>query len=192
MAAKNSVQMAGLLTSAVNSEITQDRDVIFNQINKMGNTGDDITHKIYLCLDKIYFTPLNRNDIHTLAATIDDVADTIKEASGRMYLYNIDEYTLPVKEIAAIILKASTEIAQAVCLLRTTKKNGDLADACFRVKSYERQSDELYYHAVAELFSNEKDLIRLIKYRDVLSSLESAVVKCKNVADVLNTISINK
>jgi len=192
MAAKNSVEMAGLLASAVNGKTNGERDAIFKQINKMENTGDDITHKIYLCLDKIFFTPLNRNDIHTLAATIDDVADTIKEASGRMYLYNIDEYTPPVKEITAIILKASTEIAQAVCLLRTAKKNGDLTDVCFRVKSYERQSDEVYYHAVAELFLNEKDPIRLVKYRDVLSSLETAVNKCKNVADVLNTISINK
>jgi hypothetical protein len=191
-AAKNVVEMASLLVSSVNNETKDDPEHTYKQVDKMENAGDDITHKIYLCLDKVIFTPLSRNDIHTLASAIDDVADTIQEASGRMYLYYIDEFTPAIKEIAAIILKASLEIEKAVVLLRSPKKDGELYEVCMQIKTYERQADQIYYNAVAELFANEKNAIRLLKYREILYSLETAINKSKNVTDVLNTIMINR
>ena len=190
-AAKNVVDMARLLVSEVNSNMTTDCEVIVQQVDRMEHTGDDITHKIYLCLDKIIFTPLSRNDMHALASTLDDVADTIKEASGRLYLYNIDKVEPAIKEIAGIILMASLEIEKAVNLLRTTKKPDVVLEICRQIKNYERQSDKVYYNAVAELFSNEKDAIRLIKYREILLSLETSVNKCKCVTDALNGILVN-
>jgi len=190
-AAKNVVEMASMLHVVVNTDAACEREVITKQINKKENMGDDITHKIYLSLDKILFAPLNRNDIHALASAIDDVADTIQEASGRMYLYNIDEYGPAIKEISAIILKASLEIEKAIILLRSSKHADALPGVCSQIKTYERQSDNVYYEAVAVLFEVEKDPIRLLKYREILFSLETAVNKCKNVTDVLNTILIN-
>jgi len=183
--------MAGLLVNVINSKGFDDPMPVFKQIDKMENTGDDITHKIYLCLDKVIFAPLNRNDIHSLASAIDDVADTIQEASGRMYLYNIDDFTPAIKEIAAIILKASLELEKAIRLLRLPQKNNEIFGLCRQIRNYERQSDLVYYHAIAALFENEKDAIKLLKYREILFSLETSVNKCKNVTDVLNTILIN-
>jgi len=191
-AAKNVAEMATLLVSVVNTERADERELIFKHIDKMENTGDDITHKIYLWLDKIVFTPFNRNDIHALASTLDDVADTIQEASGRMYLYNVVEFVPPIKEISAIILQASREIEKAINLLRLPKNANLVIELCRQIKSYERQADQVYYHAVAELFSDEKDPIRLLKYREILFSLETAVNKCKNTTDVLNTVLINR
>src|SRR6195952_3431029 len=106
-AADNTVEMAGLLVNAVNNSDAEEREVIFKHIDRLENIGDDITHKIYLALDKVVFTPLNRKDIHTLASAIDDVADYIHEASERMYLYDIHEVLIDMKAIAAIILKAA-------------------------------------------------------------------------------------
>jgi len=189
-AAKNVVDMAKLLTSVINIETADEREAVFKQMDKMKITGDDITHKICLCLDKVVFTPLNRNDIHALASAIEDVADMIHEASGRMHLYDIDEFAPSIKEIAAIILKASLQIEQAVALLKSSKKADELLGLCLQIKNYERQSGLLYNHAVAGLFDREKDAIKLIKYREILSSLETSVNKCKNVTDVLNIILI--
>ncbi len=112
-AAKNAVEMADLLVTAVNTVDPADRELIFKQIERLENIGDDITHKTYLALDKVVFTPLNRGDIHTLASAIDDVADYIHEASERMNLYNINEVIPAIKDIAAIIQKASIEIDKA-------------------------------------------------------------------------------
>ncbi len=189
--AKNAAVMAGLLVTAVNTDDAADREAIFKHIDKLENAGDDITHKIYLALDKVIFTPINRGNIHVLASCIDDVADTVHEASGRMYLYNINEFVTPFKEIAALIEKASLEIEKAVNLLRVPNKVELASASCKLIKDYERQSDHIYYHAVAELFANEKDPIHLIKYREILSSLENAVNRCKNASDALEAILIN-
>ena len=155
------------------------REVIFKEIDRLEGIGDDTTHKIYLALDKVVFTPLNRQDIHTLASAIDDVADFINEASERMFLYNIDEVIPAIKEISDIVLKASREIESAVNMLRSSTKGGMILESCKLIKTYERESDHIYYNSLADLFANEKDAITLIKYREILHSLESTTNKCK-------------
>ncbi|SDT48202.1 hypothetical protein SAMN05216490_3657 [Mucilaginibacter mallensis] len=189
-AAKNAVEMAQLLVNAVNTNDATEREVVFKQIDRLENIGDDITHKIYLALDKVVFTPLNRKDIHTLASAIDDVADYIHEASERMYLYHIVEFVPAIKEIANIILSASIEIERSVNLLRSNKQSEVLA-SCKQIKDYEHQSDQIYYNSLANLFANEKDAINLIKYREILHSLETTTNKCKNATEVLQAILVN-
>jgi predicted phosphate transport protein (TIGR00153 family) len=190
-AAKNMINMANLLVKVVNTEDEEKREPIFKQIDKLENNGDDITHQIYLALDKVIFTPLNRNAIHALAAAIDDVADTIQEASGRMYLYHIIDFSADIKQIASLILEASKEIEKTVALLKIPKSRDEIIIACRQIKQYEHQSDQIYYNAVAKLFEDEKDAINLIKYREILASLEGSVNRCKNAAEALEGISLN-
>jgi predicted phosphate transport protein (TIGR00153 family) len=191
LAANNLVDMATVLKTVVNLEKPIEFEHLFRQIDKKENIGDDITHKIYLYLNKIVFTPLDRPDIHALASGIDDVADAIREAAGRMFLYNIDEFSMPIKQLAAIILNACIEIKNAIALL-FAKKTGGLAVICCQLKNYEHEADVVYYNALASLFSGENNPIKLLKYREILSSLETSVNKCKNVTDVFNTIIIGR
>jgi len=191
LAANNVVEMARLLQTVVETDDRSDLEGMYKQIHKKENFGDDITHKINLYLHKIIFPPLTRPNIHALASALDDVADAINEAGGRMYLYAIDEFSPAIKQIAIIILKASLEMEKAIKVLRKTKKNGELPMICRHIKNYEDMADQVYYHAVADLFTEEKNAIKLIKYREILLSLETSVNKCKGVTDVLNTIMIN-
>jgi len=190
-AAKNMTDMANLLVTVVNTTDEEEREPIFRQIDKLENNGDDITHKIYLALDKVIFTPLNRSAIHALASAIDDVADTIQEASGRMYLYNIVEFSPAIRQITTLIAQAGAEIEKTVNLLNTPKSRDEIIISCRQIKEYEHQSDRVYYHAVAELFAHETDAINLIKYREILASLENSVNRCKNAAEALESISLN-
>jgi len=191
-AAKNSAEMAELLLTVVNSETADERELLFKRIDRMENRGDEITHKINLHLNKIVFTPLNRSDIHALASAIDDVADSIREASGRMCLYDIVEFVAPIKEIVSLTRLASLEIEQAVSLLRSSKKTKSIFELCQRIKSCEEQSEQVYCNSVARLFSDEKDAIKVLKYREILFSLETALNKCANVTDVLNVILVKR
>jgi len=190
-AAKNAVDMATLLVNVVNTDSAAGRELIFKQIDKLENAGDDITHKIYLALDKVIFTPLNRKDIHTLASAIDDVADYIHEASERMFLYGIVEFVPSIKTLAGIILEASKEIERSVNLLRMPKQGDNILASCKQIKDYENQSDLVYYNALAQLFANEKDAINLIKYREILYSLETTTNKCKKATEVLQAILVS-
>lgn len=192
LAAKNACSMATLLVGIISSADGEERDQLFKQVDKLEHHGDDITHKIYLALDRIVFTPLNRNDIHTLAGAIDDVADFIKEASTRINLYNITDISSAINELTLIIQKACTEIQNCVALLRAHNSTNEILMASRQVKLYERQADRIYYSAVASLFANDKDPINVIKYREILQSLENTVNKCKSAADVLEVVLINR
>jgi predicted phosphate transport protein (TIGR00153 family) len=192
LAAKNAADMATLLVGVTNTEQVDERDLLYKQVAKMEHWGDNVTHKINLALNRIVFTPLNRNDIHALAAALDDVADMIKETSNRIDLYNITDFNVSIKELAVLIQKASAEIQKAVGVLKLHQSTDTILMACRQVKEYERQADRIYYNAVANLFLNDKDAINLIKYREILHSLETTVNKCKSTADVLEVILINR
>jgi uncharacterized protein Yka (UPF0111/DUF47 family) len=192
MTAKNTADMATLLVTIVNTEGVDERSLLFKQTDKMKHCGDGITHKIYLALNKIIFTPLNRNDIHALAASINDVADMLKEASSRINIYNITDFNTAIKELAVIIQKACIEIQKSVNLLKVYNHEDTVLIACRQIKEYERQADKIYYNAVANLFLNDRDPINLIKYREILQSLETTVNKCKSTAYVLEGILINR
>jgi predicted phosphate transport protein (TIGR00153 family) len=190
-AGKNMADMAALLVEVVNKENSNEREALFKQINLLEETGDDITHKIYLSLDKIYFTPFNRKDIHTLAATIDDVADYIQESAGRINMYLLEDIIPPIREMAQLVLESCLELKKLIMALGQKENMETMLLSCKQVKKYESQTDKIYYRALADLFANQKDAIELIKYRDVLHSLESSANKCKNVTDAIEIILIN-
>src|ERR1700742_4753414 len=90
--ANNVVVMSTLLVELVNSTNVATREELFKQIDKLENKGDEITHQVYLELGKNFITPFDREDIHSLATAIDDVADFIQGSANRMSLYQIDDY----------------------------------------------------------------------------------------------------
>lgn len=190
-AGKNIVEMAELLVAVVDTGDEEDREPLYRQINTLEETGDDITHKVYLGLDKVFFTPINRKDIHVLASAIDDVADNIHEAAGRMNLYHMTEFFPAIAEMVNYIRLSSIEIQKLINALNGIKDTVSMIASCRLIKNYEHQTDLVYYHALANLFANEKDAITLIKHRDILYSLEASVNKCKNVTDVIEIIVLN-
>lgn len=191
-AGKNICEMSELLAAVVETDSIEAREPLYKQINVLEETGDDITHKVYLGLDKVLFTPLNRKDIHTLAAAIDDVADYVHEAAGRMHLYNVEHFMPAIRQITDYINRSCTELQKLICSLAKIEEPESMLATCRLIKEYEHQSDQVYYHALADLFAQEKDPFQLIKHRDILYSLEASANKCKVVTDTIEIIVINR
>ncbi len=189
---KNIVEMSELLSEVVDTASEHEREPLYRQINTLEETGDDITHKVYLGLDKVFFTPLNRKDIHILISAIDDVADNIHEAAGRMHLYNIEGFIPAIGEMVKYIQLSCIEIQKQISSLSKISNIEAMLSSCRRIKDNEHQTDLIYYHALADLFAHEKDAITLIKHRDILFSLEASANKCKNVTDAIEIIILNK
>lgn len=190
-AGKNIVEMAELLNAVVDTASIEEREPLYRQINVLEETGDDITHKVYLGLDKVFFTPMNRKDIHILASAIDDVADNVHEAAGRMHLYNIEKFLPAMHPIIGYIKKSCLELQKLIYSLAKIEDSDAMLASCRRIKEFEHQADLAYYQALADLFANEKDPITLIKHRDILFSLEASANKCKNVTDTIEIIVLN-
>ena len=188
----NLVSMSHLLVELVNIDPNdmESRESVYKKIEDLEHIGDDITHQIYIELGKNFITPFDREDIHALGSALDEIADYIHGAASRMNLYNVNEMTEPIKKLADLILLACTEVSKAVIELKNYKNIRVIADACIRINNIENQADYIFDKAVGELFTYEKDAIVIIKYKEVLSAMETATDMCEDVANVLESILI--
>ena len=186
----NLIKLGEKLVEAVNTEDLTRRLELFKDIEDLEHVGDEITHQIHLELSKNFITPFDREDIHHLASAIDDIADYIHGSASRMNIYNVTLITPPIKELAALILQGCQELDKAVRELRDLKNIRTIADSCVRINSIENQADYVFDTAVGQLFDYEKDAVNLIKYKEVLSALETATDMCEDAANVLESILV--
>jgi len=189
-AASNLIALGNALKEVVNTDDLSRRKELFKLIEELEHKGDTLTHQIYIELGKNFITPFDREDIHELASAIDDIADYIHGSANRMNLYQVVEMTDSIKELADLILEAVTVLAKAINELKDLKNIRTITDACIKINSIENKADYVFNKAVGDLFQYEKDAIRLIKYKEVLSALETATDMCEDVADVLETILV--
>lgn len=189
-AGSNLIDMAKLLKESVHTSDLQLRKNNSKLLEDLEHKGDNITHQIHLELGKNFITPFDREDIHALASSLDDVADFIHGASNRMELYKVEVANEPMKEIASLILEATEHVSKALFELKDLKNIRNITDSCVRINSVENKADYIFDKAVAELFEYEKDAITLIKYKEVLSAMEDATDKCEDVANVLESILV--
>jgi predicted phosphate transport protein (TIGR00153 family) len=148
--------------------------------------GDEMTHRILIKLNQTFITPFDREDIHLLASSLDDVLDFIFAASDRLVTYKISQPSPSAKVLAGIILKQAQELGKAVALL--DKDDSHLLDHCVEVNRLENEADKVSREAIGRLFEGEHDPITLIKLKELLEVLEEASDKAEDVADVLETV----
>jgi predicted phosphate transport protein (TIGR00153 family) len=160
------------------------------KIDELEQKIEDITRQTNLELSSNFITPFDREDIYSLITSIDNVAGNLQGASSRMKLYHVDKITKSIRKLTEINLEACVNIDIAVKELRSFKSIKNITNACAKIDKLESKSDNVYDKAVAELFINETDAINIIKYKEVLSVLESAADKCKNAASILESIAV--
>ncbi|ESU24785.1 phosphate transport regulator [Flavobacterium enshiense DK69] len=181
--------LAETLHEAVNAP-KNERESYYKKIEELEANIEEITHKTHLELSRNFITPFDREDIHALIKAIDDVADYMHEGGSRMRLYQVEKITKSIRKLTEINLEACKLISKAVHELRDLKNLKSITDACKRINKLESKADSVFDKAVADIFENETDAKNVIKYKEVLSSLETATDKCKGVANVLESIVV--
>ncbi|MEN9876109.1 MAG: hypothetical protein RLZZ529_1106 [Bacteroidota bacterium] len=188
-ASTNLVQLASHLHEAVNLPL-KEREELFQKIDELEQRGEEITRQTNLELSRNFITPFDREDIHSLITSIDNVADNLQGAASRMRLYHVDKITKSIRKLTEINLEACQNIEFAVNELKNFSSTKKITIACSKINKLENKSDDVYNKAVFEIFENETDAINVIKYKEVLSVLETATDKCKSVASVLEAIAV--
>lgn len=188
-ASRNLIELASNLHEAVNLPL-KEREVLFLRIDELEQRGEDITRQTNLELSRNFITPFDREDIYALITSIDNVADNLHGAASRMRLYQVDKITKSIRKLTEINLEACQHIDEAVKELKNLERLKTITNACAKINKLENKSDNVYNKAVFEIFENETDVKNIIKYKEVLSVLETATDKCKSVASVLESISV--
>ncbi len=189
-ATANANTTAKTLVELVTTSSVERRKELFREIERLEHVGDDITHETYNQLSINFITPFDRDDIHSLVSSIDDVVDYIHGASKRIELYKVETMTPAIIRLAELILKSTEELQIAVSELRNLKNVSKIKESTVRINSIENHADDIFDMAIAKLFEEEKNAVEVIKMKDVLFVLETATDKCEEAANVINTILI--
>jgi predicted phosphate transport protein (TIGR00153 family) len=148
---------------------------------------DRTTHDIVDRLNRTFVTPLDREDIHALASSLDDVMDAIDAAAAVVRLYKIHQVRGGARRLADIICDAVDLIAEAFGALE--KRQGVLAIAA-RISQLEHEADRVHQDAIAGLFDQERDPIAVIKWKEIYDFLEAATDRCEDVANLLEGVVV--
>jgi hypothetical protein len=155
------------------------------RLQEVEHRGDEMTHNIIRMLNQTFITPFDREDIHRLTSSLDDVLDFVNGAAVRMALYRITAPPPAAADLAALIVSQSEELSKGVSLLESNKK---VLDHCTEVNRLENEADRISRRAIAELFDQEKDPIQLIKIKELYEVLETATDKAEDAANVLEAV----
>jgi uncharacterized protein len=186
----NILEASDLLIKIFSKESFADRLEYAAQMHAFETKGDDITHTIFSDLSSNFITPFDREDIHELASKMDTILDTMDGIAKRVKLYQMNEVSPIMVQLANLTKAAVIEIDAALKGLEEMKDPGRVREAIGRIDEIEKHADNLHNESLAELFRNEKDAIQLIKKKEILQNLEKAVDFCLDTANVIESILI--
>ncbi|MBN8836670.1 MAG: DUF47 domain-containing protein [Sphingobacteriia bacterium] len=183
-------EMGGLLKKLVAEPDYDKRAAIIKQIEDLEHRNDDHTHRIFTELGRNFITPFDREDVHYLATSLDDIADFIYASAKKINFYHVNPNDSGIQKLTDLIEQGSAEIKIAVYGLRDMKDLRKMTEALVKVNSVENQADDVFDLSIERLFEMENDAKEVIKKREIYQVLEIATDKCEDAANVIESIII--
>lgn len=188
--ASNLKEMGSSFKKAINETDVEKRLTLLKSMEDGEHQNDEYTHQVFVELSKNFITPFDREDIHFLATSLDDIADYIYISSKKILNYNISEADEYMKDLADINQKAIKVLADIIPKLRNMKNISKIKQDCVVINSLENNADDVLNRAIINLFSIKRDPIDVIKLKDVYEDMEIISDKCEDASDVIESILI--
>ena len=161
-------------------------------IETIEKRGDKVVRETLTLLHKTFITPLDRNEIHLLITQMDNILDLAEDVAHAMYLYDIREATPEAKQLADLCLASAEKVKQAVSLLSDSDQAATIMTLCTEIDRLEAEADHVMRAAMAKLFRQETDPLRVIKLKELYDMLEGVTDRCEDVANVLEGIVLER
>jgi predicted phosphate transport protein (TIGR00153 family) len=158
-----------------------------DEIKEIEHKCDFITHEIIQRLNRTFVTPLDREDIHALARSLDDVMDAIDASATMVRLYRLDTVRFGARELAQAITSSAKQLRLALVALEQHK---GLITHAVEINRLENEADRIHQQAVSRLFDEEKDPLLVMKWKETLDFLEEATDRCEDAANVLEGVMV--
>lgn len=181
------VQEAVHYTNDFKVHTASDLKEVSIRLKKYETDGDKLIHDIIAKLNKSFMTPIEREDILELSIKMDDILDGVEHFIAYLEMFSLTEIDEYIQAFMENIVKSTDEIVKAMKLL-SKKKLVEMREHAVRIKDYERICDEIERTSIKQLFINEPDPIRVIKFKDLYEQLESIADHCQDVANTIETI----
>jgi uncharacterized protein len=168
----------------------EDPEGSLETISHLEHEGDTVTHEIIALLHRTLITPFDREDIALLAHSLDDVTDFIEATADAMILYKVSGPTDRAKELSDVMVDICKEVERAVTEIEQSINLKKMLNRCIEINRLENIADKIYRAALADLFSDQKDMAFIIKWREIYEYMESAIDSCEDIANVLEGVAL--
>lgn len=186
----NLKEMGAAFRAAIEETDVTKRTQMLRALEDGEHKNDEFTHKIFVELGQNFITPFDREDIHYLATSLDDVADFIYASSKKMVNYQVREIDVFMKDMVIVIQNSIGALDRALHELRNMKNLRAITEACVLINSLENQADDLLDNAIIKLFASNIDAVELVKLKDIYQDMEIITDKCEDAANVIESIII--
>jgi hypothetical protein len=159
-----------------------------HEIKETEHKCDFLTHEIIQRLNKTFVTPMDREDIHAIARTLDDVMDAIDDVAALIPLYRIDHVRPGVREMTRVISAQAEELRRAMDGLEN--KHSVVLDTAVEINRLENEADRIHMQAIGKLFDEERDAITIMKWKAIFDLLEDATDAAEDVANLLENVVV--
>ena len=187
---ENAAKMATLLRAIIAEPDFDKRAALIKQVEDLEHVNDELTHNLFTELGRNFITPFDREDIHYLATSLDDIADFIYAAAKKINFYRINPNDLGLQKFAELIEQASQQVRIAVGELRNMKNMRNITEALVKINSIENQADDIFDMSIEKLFDTEPDAKEVIKKREIYQVMEIVTDKCEDASNVIESIII--
>ncbi|KAF1022409.1 MAG: hypothetical protein GAK30_01193 [Paracidovorax wautersii] len=167
------------------------RESAAKSVDDAEHAADRVTHEVNRLLHQTFITPIDREQIHSLINTMDDVADLIQDAAETLSLYDVRAMTEDIKSLSNLNLKCCERVRSVVSMIGkiSDPRTAEAAlKTCEEIDKIESDADRVMRKAMSRLFREEKDVRELIKLKAIYELLESVTDSCEDVANVIEGI----
>ncbi|MDP4684822.1 MAG: DUF47 family protein [Salibacteraceae bacterium] len=190
-ASENLELLSKLLVKVVNEPDFGKRNALIKEMEDLEHANDEVTHTIFIELGKNFITPFDREDIHSLASALDDIADYIYASGKKINFYKIDPTSdQGIQKTAVAIEEAVAAVKQAVRELRNLKNTQKIVECVIKINSAENKADEIFDMSIERLFASDVDAKELIKMRELYQVMEIVTDKCEDAGNVIESIVV--
>jgi len=189
--ADNLRDAANVYASLAKATSRDDIVAVRDQIKKLEHIGDELTHTIFEELNRSFITPFDREDIYSLTKRMDDVLDLMDHVADMLVLYHIDKLEEGMIMLVEVTKSAVSEIHKAVHTLRHVDYD-KIREQLISVHALENEGDRLYRHFIGNLFSEERDAIRLMKYSSIYDEIEHTIDRCEDLMNAIEAITLKQ
>lgn len=175
----------------VNYDTPHLREQHAKQVDDAEHAADRITHQVNRALHKTFITPIDRDQIHSLISTMDDVADLIQDTAEAMTLYDVRHMTEEIVRLSDLGLKCCQRMRDVVSLLNDVAKPATAEAAfktCEEIDHLESDADRVLRAAMSKIFRFETDVREVIKLKTIYELLETITDRCEDVANLIEGI----
>ncbi len=186
--ANYSYEAAQMLNKILENFNSKSLDERINEIHVIENAADKEKYEIVNRLAKEFITPIEREDILSIADKLDDLTDFIEDIIITMYMYNITSLRKEIFLFSEIINKCCIALKDMISEFAHFRKSNKISDLIIAVNHLEEEGDKIYINSVKTLFATSNDAIEIMKWREIFNRAEKCCDTCENIANTIEGV----